>query len=201
MYGQQMSFNASAKHIIVKLDVPWYTYRELQDYSFVFSIYPEKKPNKDCSFVDIKVVHDSKLRAMNKDVFKLDKYMLRDESLVINEVIEIVKEETKFQTQYVAILRNQVTLLDCKWIGTRNVLLLINHLDGERLSAKYSTYYAKEFEASIVWQEAEMDYYRYLEVYTSILDSPVGEEFKKIVDEKRLKMKAKWGLYLDAVKR
>lgn len=196
-----MSFNASAKHIILKLDVPWYTYRELQDYSFVFSIYPEKEPNENLSFVDIKVVHDSKLRAMNKDVFKLDKYMLRDESLVINEVIEIVKEETRFQTQYVAILRNQVTLLDCKWVGTRNVLLLINDLDGERLSDKYSMYYAKEYETSIVWQEAEMDYCRYLEVYTSIRNSPVGEQFKKIVDEKQLKVKAKWELYLDAAKR
>ncbi|WP_179087856.1 hypothetical protein [Paenibacillus amylolyticus] len=191
----------SARNIIVKLDVfPNDSYRNLQNYSFVFSIYYETEPKNHLSYVGIKIMHDSKLLAMNKDVFKLDKYMFTEGSLVINEVIEIVKEETRFQTQYVAILKKQVTPIKAKYVGTRNVLLFADNLDGEGLSDRYSAYYAKGFEASVAWQEAELEYYHYLEMYYSIDGATFEEQFKKLVDEKKIIMKAKWELYLDASK-
>ncbi|CAM3222558.1 hypothetical protein HP548_23655 [Paenibacillus taichungensis] len=202
LYFQQASFSAYAKNIIVKLDVfPWHGYRDLQNYSFVFSIYPEREPDDDLSYVDIKIIHDSKLQAMNKDVFKLDKYIFTEGSLIINEVIEIVQEETRFQTQYVAILKKQVSPIKGRYVGTRNVLLFANNLDGEGLSDRYSAYYAKGFEASVAWQKAELEYYHYMEMYFSIHNSPIGDQFKKLVDERKLEMKAKWELYLDASKR
>lgn len=202
LYYQQASFNHYAKHFILKLDVfPWHGYRELQDYSFVFSVFPEKE-NKGWNYVETDIVHDSKLLAMNKDVFEAEKFIFTEGNLVISEIIEIVKEETRFQTQYVAILKKQVTPIKGRHLGTRNLLLFVNNLEGDGLSDKYSAYYAKEFEASVAFQKAEMDYWRFMEVYHDFMpDTPEVEQFKKFLDEKELEMKEKRKVYAEAKKR
>lgn len=145
-------FNFSGTHSIVKLNVfPWHGYRNLQNYSFVFSTFTEDIELNGCAYVQVKIVHDSKLSAMNEDVLLADKFVFKEGNLVVNEFIEIIQEMTRFQTLYIAILKDQVTPRKHIYEGTRNLLLYADNKEGEGLRDKYAAYYGKEFEASVRW--------------------------------------------------
>ncbi|WP_339838591.1 hypothetical protein [Paenibacillus sp. FSL R7-0272] len=152
-------FNFSGTHSIVKLNVfPWYGYRNLQNYSFVFSTFTEDIELKGCAYVQVRIIHDSKLLAMDRDVLAANKFIFKEGNLVVNEFIEIIQEKTRFQTLYIAVLKGQVTPKKHIYIGKRNLLLYTDNKDGEGISDKYAAYYGKEFEASVKWQEARLKY-------------------------------------------
>ncbi|WP_340400437.1 hypothetical protein [Paenibacillus sp. FSL H8-0079] len=200
MAHKGFSFHPFAKHVILKLDVfPWSGYRELENYSFVFSIFPGKEDDEKC-YVKIEIVHDSDLVAMNEGVIQADKFIFKEGSLVINDFIEVVQEKTRFHTQYVAILRNQLKFInDNKYVGTRNVLLFTNNLDGEGLIDGYSAFYANEFESSVNWQKAQFDHQLFIKVYRYLETSTEKVYFKKLLKEKEEILKVKWELYMDTI--
>lgn len=152
-------FNFSGTHSIVKLNVfPWYGYRNLQNYSFVFSTFTEDIELKGCAYVQVRIIHDSKLLAMDRDVLTANKFIFKEGNLVVNEFIEIIQEKSRFQTLYIAVLKGQVTPRKHVYVGKRNLLLYTDNKDGEGISDKYAAYYGKEFEASVKWQEARLKY-------------------------------------------
>lgn len=166
-------FNFSGTHSIVKLNVfPWYGYRNLQNYSFIFSTFTEEIELKGCAYVQVRIIHDSKLLAMDRDVLIADKFIFKEGNLVVNEFIEIIQEKTRFQTLYVAILKGQVTPKKHIYEGTRNLLLYADNKGGEGLSDKYAAYYGKEFEASVKWQEAELKYKMLQQLYILLRKNP-----------------------------
>lgn len=151
------SISPYAEYLIVKLDLfPWYGYRKLQNYSFVFQVYRNNDING--STVVIEIVNDKALPAMNRNILMAKKFIYSGGNLRIHEFIEIIEEKTRLQTQYIAVLSNQITSRRNKYLVDRNVLLLVKNFNeetGQTLKNKYKATYAMEFEASIKYQEAE----------------------------------------------
>lgn len=141
---------------ILKLDVfPLHGYRSLDEYSFVFTTFPNSCRSKECSYVKTEIVRDSRLFAMDKQVLNAEKFVFKGGRVQVNDFIEIIQEKTRFQTKYIAILKEQVSITG-GYVGTRNLLLYVDNNDGEGLEeSNYSAYYGKVIEASVSLQEAE----------------------------------------------
>lgn len=141
---------------ILKLDVfPPQGYRNLDGYSFVFNTFPKSYKNERCSYVRTEIVRDSRLLAMDKQIPNTEKFVFKGGTLRVNDFIEVIQEKTRFQTKYIAILKEQVSRTD-GYIGTHNLLLYVDNNDGEGLEeSNYSAYYARVLEASVSLQEAE----------------------------------------------
>ncbi|PIH55344.1 hypothetical protein [Paenibacillus sp. LK1] len=198
-------FNFSGTHNIVKLNVfPWYGYRNLQNYSFVFSTFTEGIELKGCSYVQVKIIHDSKILAMDRDVLNAEKFRFKEGNLVVNEFIEIIQEKTRFQTLYIAVLKGQVTPKKHVYVGKRNLLLYTDNKDGEGLSDKYAAYYGKEFEASVKWQEAELKNNMLQQLYILLRKNPdknFTEQLKLQWDKQRQTVSELHELYAEASRR
>jgi hypothetical protein len=141
---------------IVKLDVfPPQGYRNLDEYSFVFTIFPTNCRSEKCSYVSTEIIRDSRLLAMDKQILNAEKFVFKGGRVQVNDFIEIIQEKTRFQTKYIAILKEQVSITG-GYVGTKNLLLYVDSNDGEGLEeSNYSAYYGRVFEASVSLQEAE----------------------------------------------
>ncbi|WP_312149897.1 hypothetical protein [Paenibacillus odorifer] len=173
---------------VVKLDVfQPHGYRNLDEYSFVFTVYPEYRKNKECSYVRTEIVRDSRLLAMDKQILNAKKFVFKGGILQVNEFIEIIQEKTRFQTKYIAILKEQISRTD-GYVGTKNLLLYVDNNDGEGLEeSNYSAYYGRVFEASVSLQEAERQMDILHELWIDYRNNPnnnFGKQLKMEFDKK-----------------
>jgi hypothetical protein len=105
----------SYNHYIVKMDVVLSNFKEkyqhLCDYAFIFSVYKEE----DSKFGEVKIefVPEKEIPVFNNEVLEASIHELNENSFDENKTfslgrhIDIIKNESDFDTKYIAVLKNQ----------------------------------------------------------------------------------------------
>ncbi|WP_336772660.1 hypothetical protein [Paenibacillus sp. MMO-58] len=190
--------NYYSKYDIVKFKLfPWYGYKNLDNYSFVFSTF---ELDEECAEVHIEIVHDSLLLAMNVNVIKASKHIYNGGNLKLNKFLEITENNTFNQIHYIALLKQQHSTRNRKYIGERRILLFVDNSKTERVHNLFTYFYARPFEESVQLQEQEIKYKAMMDVYLRYRSSELGKMLKIEIDNKKTQIDKLTEKYYEAIK-